>query len=172
MFSWRWLFVGIVLVQARPASSGEQPRAPRADDIKTLIDGLVSPNPAPDAAKLNASETKTDGGFPRNFDHKKQKQVHRACAKLTELGPRAFPFLIERWEDKRYCLTTQIAEYTNESVGVICRWIIDDQLQPYGHFQKGYADPRGKPMRPDFRTSPGICPALLAKRSSVVLSTS
>jgi hypothetical protein len=76
--------------------------------------------------------------------------VHRVCVQLTELGPQAFPFLIERWEDKRYCLTTEIASYTNESVGRICRWIIDGQLQPSGHFQAGYADPRGKPLRPDY----------------------
>jgi hypothetical protein len=149
MLRWGWLFVGIVVGQATPASSGEDPQPPKANEIKTLIDRLVSPNPAPDEDKLKAGETKADGGFPRDFDHKKQAQVHRACVRLTELGPQAFPLLIERWEDKRYCLTTEVASYTNKSVGEVCRSIIHGQLQPYGHFQKGYADPRGKPHRPD-----------------------
>ena len=150
MLRWGWLLVGIVLGQATPASCGEKPQPPTANEIKTLIDGLVSPNPAPDTRALKGGEAKPDLGFPKDFDHKKQAQVHRACVKLTELGPRAFPFLIERWEDKRYCLTTEVAAYDNQTVGVICRWIIDDQLQPYGRFQKGYADPRGKPLRPGY----------------------
>jgi hypothetical protein len=150
MLHWRWLVVGVVLSQGTPACPGEKRQSRTADEIKALIEGLISPNAAPDTAKLKASEGRADGGFPRDFDHKKQKQVHRACAKLTELGPQAFPFLIERREDKRYCTTTEIAEYVNESVGAICRQIIDNQLQPYGHFQMGYEDPRGKPMRPDY----------------------
>jgi hypothetical protein len=145
-----WLLVGTLLGQATPASCREKPRPPTANEIKALIDGLVSRNPAPDTTKLQAGENKPGGGFPRDFDHKKQKQVHRACDNLTELGPRAFPFLIERLEDKRYCLTIEVAGYENESVGAICRWIIDTQLQPYGYFQKGYADPRGKPKRPGY----------------------
>jgi hypothetical protein len=145
-----WLLIGIVLGQATPASCAEKPQPPTANEIKALIDRLVSPNPAPDTDKLKASEARADRGFPRDFDHKKQKQVHRAVAKLMELGPRAFPFLIERWEDKRYCLTTAVAAYVNESVGDVCRSIIADQLQPYGIHQKGYADPRGKPLRPNY----------------------
>jgi hypothetical protein len=147
---WGWLLVGIVLGQATPALCGDKPQTPTANEIKTLIEGLVSPNPAPDTKKMKASETKADGGFPRDFDHKKQAQVHRACVKLTELGPQAFPFLIERWEDNRYCLTTEIAAYTNESVGRTCRRIIAGQLQPYGHFQKVPGDPRRKRLRPDY----------------------
>jgi hypothetical protein len=148
MLRWGWLLVGFVLSQATPASWGEKPQPPTATEIKKLIDGLVSPNPAPDPDKLKASETKADGGFPRDFDHTKQQQVHRTCRKLTALGPQAFPFLIQRWEDKRYCLTTEIAAYQNWSVGQICRWIIDGQLQPYGHFQAVCGDPRRKPPRP------------------------
>src|SRR5262249_24811051 len=111
MLRWVWLLAGIVLSQATPASRSENPQPPSAKEIEALIDGLVSPNPEPDTARLQASETKPDLGFPRDYDHKNQGQVDRACAMLTELGPRAFPFLIERWGDKRYCMTIAIADY-------------------------------------------------------------
>jgi len=150
MLRWGWLLVGILLSQETPATGAEKPEAPTPNEIKALIDELVSPNPAPDEEKLQASETKPDGGFPRDYDHKKQERVHRASVKLTQLGPPAFPFLIERWDDERFCLTAEYAAYVNKSVGVVCEQIIRDQLQPYGFFQAGYADPRGKPLRPDY----------------------
>jgi hypothetical protein len=145
-----WLLVGIVLSQATPATGGKNPQAPLAKEIEALIDGLVSPNPEPDTAKLQASEARPDGGWPPGFDHKKQKQVDRARAKLTQLGPQAFPFLVERWGDNRYCMTVEVAEYTNRSVGDICWQIVFDQLQPYGYYPAGYEDPRGKPVRPSY----------------------
>lgn len=150
MLRWSWLLVGIGLSQATSAPCAEKRKPATADQIKALVEGLVSPNPAPDERTLQAGMLKAGGGFPRGYDHKKQAQVHRACRELTELGPRAFPFLIERWEDKRYCLTTEEAGYENQSVGAICRQIIEGQLQPYGRFQRGYTDPRGKPLRPGY----------------------
>ena len=128
MLRWSWLLVGIGLGQATSAPCAEKRKPATADQIKALVEGLVSPNPAPDERTLQAGMLKAGGGFPRGYDHKKQAQVHRACRELTDLGPRAFPFLIERWEDKRYCLTTEIATYFPESVGRICRSIIDGHL--------------------------------------------
>jgi hypothetical protein len=149
MMHWGSLVVGLVLSQATPAPGGGGP-PPSAKEIKALIDELVSPNPAPDTAKLQASEAKPDGGFPPGYDHKKQEQVHRARSKLLQLGPRAIPFLIERWRDDRYCMTVEEAEYINQSVGAICRSIISLELQPYGCAPKGHGDPRGKPWRPSY----------------------
>jgi hypothetical protein len=150
MLRWHWLVVGIVLGQGTRAPCGEKLQPPTASKIKMLIDALVSPNPAPDEEKLHQEMNKAEGGFPANFDHKKQKQVHRACVKLTSLGQQAFPFLIEPLEDKRYCLTTEVAAYLNYSVGEICLWLIHAQLQPYGYYPAGYSDPRGKPRRPGY----------------------
>jgi hypothetical protein len=96
MLRWSWLFVAIVLTQARPAACGEKPQQPSADEIKALVDKLVSPNPKPNERKLNANP-KGDPIFPKGFDQQKQKAVNSACVKLRELGPRAFPFLIEHW---------------------------------------------------------------------------
>jgi len=146
MLRWGWLLVGIGLSQATPASCGKKPQPPTATEIKKLIDGLVSPNPAPDTRNTD----RRDLIYPRDFDHAKQQQVHRARRKLTALGPQAFPFLIQRWEDQRYCLTIEIVEYHNLSVGEICKQIIRGQLQPYGYFQKVSGDPRHKPQRPKY----------------------
>jgi hypothetical protein len=71
MMRWGWLLLAFVLVQARPVSCGEKPQSLTTNEIKRLIDGLVSPNPGPDERKLEGGETKADGGFPRDYDHKK-----------------------------------------------------------------------------------------------------
>jgi hypothetical protein len=139
----------VVVLAARVPSAYTAP-VNSSLEIKALIDRLVSPNPAPDTAKLKASENKPDGGWPRGYDHKKQDEVDGIRRKLMQVGPLAFPFLIERWKDERYCRTIEVAEYVNQSVGEVCRDIVSDQLQPYGVSQAGYADPRGKPLRPDY----------------------
>jgi hypothetical protein len=145
MLRWTWLCIGIALGQATPASCGEKPQSPTAEEIKALVDQLVSPNPTPDEKKLNA-DPKGDPVFPRGYDFQKQKPVNRACGKLGELGPRAFPFLIEHWEDNRYCLTYEGAEWSNMFVGGVCRDLIRAQLQPYVHHaekrhEKGHLPP-------------------------------
>jgi hypothetical protein len=96
-------------------------------EIKTLIDGLVSPHPKPQE------------GLPPDFDKDKQKAVRdavcAACSKLNALGKEAFPYLIERWEDKRYCLTVSHAPfpgcYHNLTVGEVCQRLIFNHVQPY-----------------------------------------
>jgi hypothetical protein len=72
-----------------------------------LIDRLVSQNPKP----ITGDEDKTvdDYRTPEGFDAAKQQLVYKARADLVRLGPIAFPFLIERWDDERYCLTTENA---------------------------------------------------------------
>ena len=97
-------------------------------EIRTLIDRLVSPYPKP------------QGGLPPDFDQDKQKSVREAvyetCTKLNALGEKAFPYLIERWEDKQYCLTVSHAPfpgcYHNLTVGEVCQRLIYGQVQPFG----------------------------------------
>jgi hypothetical protein len=146
MMRWGLLLAGIVLIQAPPASGGEKSRPPSAKEIKALIDQLVSPNPAPiiDGARNR---------LPSGFGLKKQEQVHRAVTKLRQLGPRAFPFLIERWGDQRYCLSTCFAASANHTVGVVCRSIIYDQLEPYGPWPVCYGPGRPSRLRPDYQAT-------------------
>jgi hypothetical protein len=122
----------------------------QAEEIRALIDRLVSAN-----RKVQEGDS---GGpdLPRDFDPKRQEQVNRALSKLTRLGPQAFPFLIERWGDERYCLTASdniSGAYLQKTVGQVCRAVIFVQLQPYGHWPAGYPDPernRRPPHRPRY----------------------
>ena len=116
--------------------------------IKKLIDQLVSPNPPPTVDyKVNRRGYET----PNGYDSEAQRAVLAARKKLVELGPVAFPQLLERWTDDRYCRSTCSAlsgGWQNVTVGNECRTIIFDQLQPYGYWQRTDSDPRGKTARP------------------------
>src|SRR5262249_11049521 len=94
MMRWSWV-VGALLVSPEPwACAGEKPKEPSDREIKALVAQLVSPNPKPiigDGKERAALHFR----LPKEFDRKKQKYVVDAWGKLRQLGPRAFPFLIE-----------------------------------------------------------------------------
>jgi hypothetical protein len=120
-------------------------------EASQLIDQLISPNPKPITGDEDANEG-PNYKTPQGFDRVKQELVYKARSELVRLGPAAFPFLIERWDDKRYCLTTEnaLSGYChNRTVGEECRTIIYDQLQPFGYFQQT-DERRSHPMRPDY----------------------
>jgi hypothetical protein len=130
---------------------GEKTQPPSAKEIKALIDQLVSPNRKPNVREGDSAAR----GLPRDFDRKKQQQVDRAISKLTQFGPQAFPFLIERWGDEHYCLTASdgiSGAFLHKTVGQMCRALIFDQLQPYGHWPAGYSPDRTRrpPHRPAY----------------------
>jgi hypothetical protein len=141
-------------VEKKTAEPAEEPRKKLTEqEIKALIDKLVSPNPKPITAEEDPKET-PDFRLPKGFDREKQNGVYEACKELKSVGVKAFPFLIERWDDRRYCLTTSdlLSGYCqNRSVGKVCQKIIFDQIQPYGCLPSlGDVDPRGKPLRPSY----------------------
>src|SRR5262249_52744287 len=142
-----------LLVSPAPwACAGEKPKEPSDREIKALVAQLVSPNPKPiigDGKERAALHFR----LPKEFDRKKQKYVVDAWGKLRQLGPRAFPFLIEQWENDKYCLTVQhglSSACYNLTVGEVCQRIVADQLQPYSFWPKVDDDPRGKPKRPSY----------------------
>ena len=118
--------------EKRPASpANELKKKLTEQEIRALIDKLVSPNPKPITG---------DGDYrlPPGFDREKQKLVRKAVCDLESLGPRAFPFLIDHWDDKRYCLTVSegINGYCrNQTVGETCEMIVFNQIQPFGKWQ-------------------------------------
>jgi hypothetical protein len=149
----RNLLLGLALSTGAALCGAEPEPAPATpEQIRTLLDELVSPNPKP----ITGREEKRVGPeykLPEGFDRKKQERVHAARAKLKQLGPVAFPFLIERWSDERYCLTKSngISGYCyNASVGDVCRDVLFNQLQPYSFWPILDDDPRGKPKRPSY----------------------
>lgn len=132
-----------------PKGNSKKKAPPTEKEIKALIDQLASPNPKPIVNKKRVPSI----DLPPGFDPEKQDKVHLARSKLVELGPLAFPFLIERENDKHYSLTTcddLSGWFKNESVGYVCRTIIFGQIQPYGYWQEVGSDPRGKPHRPSY----------------------
>jgi hypothetical protein len=150
-----WLIpiVGVLLIDGARAFGGEQPQQPSDQEILDLIDQLVSWNPKPITRREDRTLPPFNYRLPPGFDVRKQGAVFQARTKLRQLGPRAFPFLIERWGDEHYCLTTShsLSEaYYNRTVGHICRAIICDQLQPYSYWPRVDGDPRGRPKRPSY----------------------
>jgi hypothetical protein len=135
-------------VEKKPAEPVAEPKKKWTEqEIKELIDNLVSPNPKPitedDDYRLSPS-----------FDRDKQKLVRKAFSELKSVGPQAFPFLIDRWDDERYCLTTSYGTNGychNENVGTVCKMIFFDQIQTYGSWS-GFADSFNDKLawRPDY----------------------
>jgi hypothetical protein len=126
------------------SEGGSEEPPPAAKEIRGLIDQLVSPNRKP-KVQDGASAAM---GLPRDFDRVKQQQVDRAISKLLQLGPQAFPFLISRWEDERYCLTacsSASGAFLHKTVGDICQAILFSQLQPYGYWPEGGYNPDRRP---------------------------
>jgi hypothetical protein len=95
------------------------------DEIKKLVEQLVSPNKAPDVVAF-------DPGYPKGYDHEAQKKIEAACSSLSKLGPQAFPFLIDHFDDKGYCITVDFNSYENRDVGFVCKWLFYDHLIPLG----------------------------------------
>ena len=124
---------------------------PTEQEIKALLDKLVSPNPKPITDEDRDKHMAPDRQSPA-LDEKKQGEVRRARIELRKLGSDTFQFLIDRWKDDRYSLTVEnmLSGYSrNQSVGRVCQTILYDQIQPYGYWQSsGGPDPRSKPMRP------------------------
>lgn len=139
----------VALAADAPRGDSKKKAPPTEREIKALIDQLASPNPKPIVNKMRAPSI----DLPPGFDRKKQYKVHLARSKLAELGPPAFPFLIDSWKDDRYSLTTcngLSGWYYNESVGRVCQAIIFDRLQPYSYWQAGGGDPRERARRPSY----------------------
>jgi len=100
-------------------------KPPSGKEINALIGQLVSPNPAPDVAYGTVK-------YPKGFDHDAQKRVYHAWSELSRIGIRAFPYMINYFDDNRYCFTRDSGSgYYNWSVGRACADIFICHLQPY-----------------------------------------
>ena len=99
------------------------------------------------------------------YDHDAQERVRHAWHKLSRIGIRAFPYLIEHFDDDRYCFTEDSGPgYYNWSVGRACSDIFICHLQPHdfaSHFALNGGDSRFETKRPYYcvyyklRTSAG-----------------
>lgn len=129
------VLAALIGVVVRASSKGENDS--KDPQIKTLIDRLVSWNTPPIAQDANSEQTPLYR-LPQSFDRKKQEQVWKVRNELKSIGTKAFPLLIDRWDDGCYCLTASdglSGSYENKSLGEVCKMIIYDQIQPYGFWQ-------------------------------------
>jgi hypothetical protein len=102
-------------------------KPPSEKEISTLIQQLVSPNPAPD------DKNGRDAQYPPDYDHSAQQGVRSAWRQLNQLGIRVFPYLFDHFDDKRYSFTDdEGSRNTNWAVGLACSDILICHLQPFG----------------------------------------
>jgi hypothetical protein len=124
--------------------SGGQKAPSTQRETKALVEQLVSPNLV----------TPTDECWPEhppNYDREAQKRVLDAMKRLRAIGLPAFPYLIARIGDRRYCLSEDAGSCDFAfSVGTICYLTVDAHLQPYGHYTMGAGDPRERAKRPQY----------------------
>lgn len=134
---------------------------PNVAAINSLVEQLASTNKRP----IGYPEVNQDPVYPKDYDRAAQKLVWKAYSELYQLGPAAFPQLLEHLDDKRYSLTLDTGNADNNfNVGFLCRWILQHRISPFnpivagagyttgrpafGNLVKG---PRGDaPRRPDF----------------------
>jgi hypothetical protein len=126
---------------------------PKPEEIKGLIDKLVSKNPEPPPVKAPYWVGRSKLVFPDGFDPRRQTDMAKVIDQILEIGPAAFPHLIERFHDERYSITTESGlsgvPY-NWSVGKVCKEVVQAQVQPCDIWCKCGEDPRGYPRRPNF----------------------
>lgn len=127
-----------------PAISQEDPIQRRVD---ALVEHLASKNPAPREVKGSTAD------FPVGYDDGLQKSIYKAYRDLDSLGVIAIPFLIKHFDDKRYGLTADAGPMDkNFTVGDLCYYIVELQIQPDKGWTVGQGDPRFRKFRPHFPT--------------------
>ena len=122
------------VAHAQQDELGHQP-----DEIAGLIEALVSPN-SPPTPEWGAKSTER----PASWDPAAQDRVRAARARLSNLGKRAFPQLMEYLEDDRYSMTALYAEPVNLDVGSVCRQIITNKVEFIGMRYKARQGSDGK----------------------------
>lgn len=105
----------------------ERPAERRPTDraaIERLIARLHSPNRDPNPKKEPFVR------YPKDYDLQAQRRVEAARRDLIELGIDAFPVLIEHLNDKAYSQSVEASVLLSRSVGDVCFWIVQDQIDP------------------------------------------
>lgn len=122
-----------------------------AKRVDELVEQLASKNPSPREVKGSTAE------FPAGFDKNLQKPVYKAYRELNALGKAAFPQLIAHFDDARYALTADGGSMDkNFTVGELCYYLVELQIQPDKGWAAGPGDPRFRRFRPHFPTHIGL----------------
>lgn len=115
------------------------------ESVDKLVEQLVSKNPMPKEVDGSAAE------YPPKYNKKLQNRVYAAYQKLSLLGVPAFPHLIKYFDDPRYALTADGGSMdVNFTVGELCYYLVELQIQPDKGWTAGEGDPRFRTLRPHF----------------------
>ncbi len=121
--------------------------ATMSERVDALVEQLVSKNPAPREVKGSTAE------YPAGYDKDLQKPISAAYRELNSLREQAFPHLIKHFDDKRYALTADGGPMDkNFTVGDLCYYIVELQIQPDKGWTVGDGDPRSRKFRPHYPT--------------------
>lgn len=131
------LFAALFLPFALPArliavglADDTKSQPAKETNFSKLIEELVSPNMPP------VTQNRAGGNvrFPAGYDVAAQRRIDEVRQTLQDRFEESLPFLIAALDDERYCLTISWADgdgFYNESVGAVCRNIIESQLEVY-----------------------------------------
>lgn len=121
------------LTSSRPLAAqsiSKTERAP-AKDYAKLVRQLASSNQQATRI-IRLRKPKVD--FPAGYDAESQRRIDEVRNQLQVDFEQSLPHLIDALEDNRYCMTVVLGEgddYSNYSVGDVCRDIIASQLEIY-----------------------------------------
>ncbi len=115
--------------------------------VDALVEQLASKNPMPREVKGSTAD------YPRGYNKELQKEVYKAYRELDLLGVKAFPHLIRHFDDRRYAITADAGSMDkNFTIGNLCYFIVELQIQPDKGWAVGIGDPRFRTPRPHFPT--------------------
>jgi hypothetical protein len=112
---------------ATPDAAGAQTTA----DIRAIVDALANRNPPPKHSGVHHTPT-----FAANFDWAEDARVWKALESVIQRAEEAWPELVRRLDDDRYCLTyLSFSGFTyDKTVGTMGRTIILRTLSA-GYFE-------------------------------------
>lgn len=115
------------------------------ESVDLLVEQLASKNPMP--REVDGSTA----AYPPKYNKKLQKPIYEAYRQLNQLGVAAFPHLIPHFDDQRYALTADGGSMDiNFTVGNLCYYLVELQIQPDKGWTVGEGDPRFRTFRPHF----------------------
>ncbi len=126
-------FFGIYGIPGRgiPRSSDDTLTPETERKIRALIEKLASKNSRPKENRGWRVER-----YPDDWDDRHQEIVYDAEKDLSDFGKTAFPILLEHLDDERFSLIEVSSDYYNQSVGQVCRMIIENNVEVIPEYYK------------------------------------
>lgn len=149
--TWSLAFVLVVAFDSARGIGGPVP-CTSDEQIKAWVDQLTSKNQRPRIRLKQPLQMEKGHSLPPGFDPQDQARVSDVYDKLVATGVRAFPFLIERFDDEAHSVTVEqvtSGSALNASVGWVCQDLLVSQIHPFHPYTLGEkATTRLRPQYP------------------------